>query len=42
MSIGPFDTLIAGQALRRNLIMVTGNVKEFSRVKHLVVVNWSR
>jgi tRNA(fMet)-specific endonuclease VapC len=42
MSIGPYDTLIAGQALRRNLIMVTGNVKEFSRVKHLVVVNWSR
>ena len=41
-SIGPFDTLIAGQALRRNLIMVTGNVKEFSRVKRLVVVNWSR
>ncbi len=42
MSIGPFDTLIAGQALRRDLIMVTGNVGEFSRVKHLVVVNWSR
>ncbi len=40
-SIGPFDTLIAGQALRRNLTLVTGNVKEFSRVKHLVVVNWS-
>jgi tRNA(fMet)-specific endonuclease VapC len=42
MTIGPFDTLIAGQALRRNLILVTANVKEFSRVKHLVVVNWSR
>jgi tRNA(fMet)-specific endonuclease VapC len=42
MSIGPFDTLIAGQALRRDLIMVTGNVGEFSRVKHLVVVHWSR
>ena len=41
MSSGPFDKLIAGQALRRNLILVTGNVREFSRVKHLDVVNWS-
>lgn len=42
MSIAPFDTLIAGQALRRNLILVTGNIKEFSRVKHLLIMNWSR
>jgi tRNA(fMet)-specific endonuclease VapC len=40
--IGPFDTLIAGQALRRNLIVVTGNAREFSRVSGLRVENWTR
>ncbi len=29
--IGPFDTLIAGQALCRGLTLVTANTREFSR-----------
>ena len=41
-SIGPYDTLIAGQALSRNLILVTSNTKEFDRVPRLVVEDWSR
>lgn len=39
--IGPLDTLIAGHALDHGLIVVTGNVTEFSRVKGLEVENWS-
>ena len=38
--IGPFDTLLAGQALARGLILVSANVKEFSRVPGLTVENW--
>ena len=40
--IGPFDTLIAGQALRHKLILVTANTREFSRVKGLELENWAR
>jgi tRNA(fMet)-specific endonuclease VapC len=40
--IGPYDVLIAGQALRRGLVLVTANVKEFSRVPGLVCEDWSR
>jgi tRNA(fMet)-specific endonuclease VapC len=40
--IGPFDTLIAGQALRHKLILVTANTREFSRVKGLELENWGR
>lgn len=39
--IGPFDTLIAGQALARNLILVTSNRTEFARVPDLRVEDWS-
>ncbi len=38
--IGPIDTLIAGCAKANNLILVTNNIKEFSRVKGLEVENW--
>lgn len=38
--IGAYDTLLAGHALALNLIFVTDNVKEFSRVDGLVVENW--
>lgn len=38
--IGPYDTLLAGHALSLSLIMVTANVKEFSRVPGLTVENW--
>jgi tRNA(fMet)-specific endonuclease VapC len=40
--IGPFDTLLAGQALRHELILVTANTREFSRVKGLELENWGK
>jgi tRNA(fMet)-specific endonuclease VapC len=40
--IGPYDVLIAGQALGRGLVLVTANVREFSRVPGLVCEDWSR
>jgi tRNA(fMet)-specific endonuclease VapC len=39
--IGEYDTLIAGQAFSRNLILVTANTGEFARVKGLVVEDWT-
>jgi tRNA(fMet)-specific endonuclease VapC len=38
--IGGFDTLTAGQALARGLVMVTHNVGEFGRVEGLRVEDW--
>jgi tRNA(fMet)-specific endonuclease VapC len=38
--IGPFDTLIAAQALRLKATVVTRNTREFSRVPDLRVENW--
>lgn len=39
--IGDYDTLIAGQAFRRNLILVTANTREFERVRGLIVEDWT-
>jgi tRNA(fMet)-specific endonuclease VapC len=39
--IGEYDTLIAGQAFARNLILVTANTREFERVKGLIVEDWT-
>ena len=39
-SIGPYDTLIAGQAQARDLILVTHNTREFNRVDGLRIENW--
>jgi tRNA(fMet)-specific endonuclease VapC len=39
--IGEYDTLIAGQAFCRNLILVTANKREFGRVKGLLVEDWT-
>lgn len=39
--IGPYDVLIAGQARARDLIVVTNNVGEFSRVEGLRVEDWT-
>jgi tRNA(fMet)-specific endonuclease VapC len=39
--IGPYDGLIAAQALCRDLLLVTANVREFSRVKGLRWENWA-
>jgi tRNA(fMet)-specific endonuclease VapC len=38
--IGPYDVLIAGQARAEDLILATGNVREFRRVKGLKVETW--
>jgi len=38
--IGPYDGLIAGQAIARNLILVTHNTVEFGRVPGLRVEDW--
>jgi tRNA(fMet)-specific endonuclease VapC len=38
--IGPYDVLIAGQALARDLTLVTRNIREFARVDGLRVENW--
>jgi len=40
--VGAYDLLIAGQALRHELTLVTANVREFSRVKGLVWEDWGR
>lgn len=39
--IGPYDLLIAGQALARGLGVVTANRGEFGRVSGLPVEDWS-
>ncbi len=38
--IGPYDTLIAGHARSRGLIVITGNLREFSRVAGLRAEDW--
>jgi tRNA(fMet)-specific endonuclease VapC len=38
--IGPNDLLIAAQARRLNLIVLTANTKEYERVEGLHVENW--
>ena len=40
LRIGPFDTLIAAQALVRDMTLVTRNLGEFERVAGLAVVRW--
>mgnify|MGYP001571552912 CR=1 FL=1 len=39
-AIGPYDVLIAGQALARGLVLVTHNMGEFGRVAKLAVEDW--
>jgi len=39
--IGDFDSLIAAQAISRDLIVVTNNVDEFERVSDLSIQNWA-
>ena len=40
--IGAYDVLIAGQARRRGLTLVTANAKEFGRVKGLAWEDWGK
>ena len=39
--IGPYDVLIAGVARSKRLVLVTNNLREFSRVEGLRVENWA-
>ena len=39
--IGPYDVLIAAQALRAGVTLVTANVAEFARVTGLVWEDWT-
>lgn len=39
--IGPYDLLIAAQALRRGATLVTANTREFARVPGLVLQDWT-
>jgi tRNA(fMet)-specific endonuclease VapC len=38
--IGPYDWLLAGQALANSQVLVTANMKEIARVPGLAVENW--
>ena len=38
--IGPYDIQLAAQALARDLIFVTNNTAEFTRIKKLKLENW--
>ena len=38
--IGPYDVLIAGQAIARGLTLITNNVREFRRVPALQLEDW--
>lgn len=40
--IGPYDVLIAGQALARGLILLTYNQREFGRVPDLRIEDWEQ
>lgn len=39
--IGPYDVLIAGQALRHAATLVTANTREFARIPGLKVADWT-
>jgi tRNA(fMet)-specific endonuclease VapC len=39
--IGPYDLQIASQAIARNYVLVTNNVKEFERIRELRIENWA-
>jgi len=38
--IGPYDLLIAAQAISKGLILVTNNVDEFKRVEGIEIEDW--
>jgi tRNA(fMet)-specific endonuclease VapC len=40
--VGPYDVLIAGQALARGWTLVTSNAAEFARVEGLEIQDWSQ
>jgi tRNA(fMet)-specific endonuclease VapC len=38
--IGPYDLLLAGQALALGITLISGNLREFQRVQDLTVESW--
>lgn len=40
--IGAYDLLIAGQAMRHKMTLITANTSEFSRIKGLAWEDWSK
>lgn len=40
--IGAYDLLIAGQAMRNKLTLVTANLSEFARIKALTWTDWGK
>lgn len=40
--IGPIDMLLAAQAIRNDLVFVTNNGDEFSRIDGLLIEDWSK
>ena len=40
--IGAYDLLIAGQAMRNKLTLITANISEFSRIKALAWADWGK
>jgi tRNA(fMet)-specific endonuclease VapC len=39
--VGAYDTMIAGQALARDWIVVTADVADFARFRGLQIIDWS-
>ena len=40
--IGAYDLLIAGQAMRNKLVLITANLSEFARIKALTWADWGK
>lgn len=40
--IGPIDMLLAGQAISKNLILITNNTVEFQRIPNLHIEDWTK
>lgn len=40
--IGAMDLLIASQSIRRDLILITNNEREFNRIKGIRIENWAK
>ena len=40
LPLGPYHVLIAGQAMARNLVLMSRNMREFGRVPGLRVADW--
>jgi tRNA(fMet)-specific endonuclease VapC len=42
LMVGPLDLMIAGTATSRNAFLVTNNTAEFSRIKGLRLLDWTK